>query len=173
MVRVRERRAADLAPLLEVLREQQPLTGYPQTGVELTEDFICRDHELVALVAELDGRVVGHVSVQEAARVHHDATGTTLAAWERGHGRPADELGVISALFVAGSVRGQGIGTLLLDTAAAWCRSRGLGPCLDIVPNRTRALAMYRARGWVTVAEVETWWMQPGSPLVHVMVLPT
>lgn len=171
-VTIRERREEDLPALLDALRGQQPVTGYPQTGFEVTEDFIVRFHELVALVAEVDGAVVGHVSVQEAAHVHHDHTGATLAAWERGHGRPAAELGVISALFISNSVRGRGVGTLLLDTAAAWCRDRGLGPCLDIVPNRSGALAIYRARGWVTVAEVETWWMQPGSPLVHVMVLP-
>lgn len=171
-ITLRERREEDLPALLDALREQQPLTGYPQTGFEVKEDFIVRYFELVCLVAEVDGRPVGHVSIQEAGEVHHDATGRTLAAWERGHGRPASELGVISALFIDNSVRGQGVGTLLLDTAAQWCRDHGLGPCLDIVPNRSGALDMYRARGWVTVDEVETWWMQPGSPLVHVMVLP-
>lgn len=172
-LRLRRRREDDLPALLAILKEQQPHTGYPQSGFEVTEEFIVRHYELVSLVAEAGGEPVGHVSVQEAAHVHHDHTGETLAAWEAGHARPAAELGVISALFIANSVRGRGVGVRLLDAAAEWCTDHGLGPCLDIVPNRSNALDIYRARGWCTVAEVDTWWRQPGSPLVHVMVLGT
>ncbi|HZK06450.1 MAG TPA: GNAT family N-acetyltransferase [Actinomycetaceae bacterium] len=167
---VRERRPEDLPRLLTELIEQQRLTGYPQAAGEATVQFIARDHELAAFVAEVDGVPIGHVLVQSAADLRHDEEGVVLAAWERGHGLPASRLGVIGALFIGNRVRGRGVGTLLLDTATQWCLDHGLGPCLDIVPNRTNALAMYRARGWRTVAETETVWMVPGSPLVHVMV---
>ena len=80
-------------------------------------------------------------------------------------------LGVLSALFVAPEARGHGIGAALLEAGIEWCQREGLAPCLDIVPNRSRALDLYRARGWRTVAEVPTRWIVPGSPLVHVMVL--
>lgn len=98
--------------------------------------------------------------------------GSGVVLRERGHGLPASQLGVISALFISAEVRGRGIGSLLLEAATSWCVTRGFGPCLDIVPNRTQVLEMYRARGWQTVAELPTVWMMPGSPLVHVMVLP-
>src|SRR6476620_4589134 len=60
--RIRARTPDDLPALAEVLAAQQPYSGYPQrwTLPFPAEDFIRRDGEDAAWVADLDAEVVGH-----------------------------------------------------------------------------------------------------------------
>jgi len=63
---IRERREDDLDALVEMLMEQQPTSLYPHRWPLPfpPEDFIRREHELVAYVGLRGERLVGHVCVQ-------------------------------------------------------------------------------------------------------------
>lgn len=106
---IRPRTETDMPALTEVLTAQQPLARYPirwplpfPVG-----EFIWRENDLAGWTAELGGRPVGHVAVQPAD--DEVFTPRLLASlWEQGHGRPAEQLGVMGTLFVDPAARGQG-----------------------------------------------------------------
>lgn len=175
-VHIRERRGSDLPRLIEVLAEQQPSSRYPfRWPLPFpVENFIARDHELAAWVAEVDGQVVGHVCVQSAAGATSGSgwDGDELGAmWSAGHGRPVDELAIVAALFTSLEVRGAGVGGVLLDTAVAWMHDHNLGPCLDVIPKYSNALAVYERRGWRQIGEVRPPWLPDEDSAVVAMVL--
>ena len=164
---VRPREVADVTALGEVLATQRGASRYPLRWPLPfpVEEFVVRPDDLAAWTALLDGRPVGHVSAQRAADE------VVLPLWERGHGRPADRLGVVGTLFVDPGVRGRGLGRLLHDTAVGWLREHDLGPCLDVVPIHAAAQAMYAAAGWREVGRVRPRWLPYGEPDVVAMVL--
>jgi GNAT superfamily N-acetyltransferase len=164
---VRPREASDVAALGEVLALQRGASRYPLRWPLPfpVEEFVVRPDDLAAWTALLDGRPVGHVSAQRAADE------VVLPLWERGHGRPADRLGVVGTLFVDPGVRGRGLGRLLHDTAVGWLRDRDLGPCLDVVPIHAAAQAMYAAAGWREVGRARPRWLPEAEPDVVAMVL--
>ena len=70
----------------------------------VAEEFLVRPGEVAAWVAVDGVAVVGHVSVTEL-------TGGRMAEeWHRATGRPADGLGEVSVLFVAGGRGGSEMG---------------------------------------------------------------
>ena len=160
---VRERDPGDLRALAAVLAAQQPHSGYPQRWPLPipVEDFIARAVEDRAWVAELDGRVVGHVAV---ARVQ---PGPEADLWSAGAGRPPDELRSVSVLFVDHEVQGRGVGRGLLATAVAAIRGAGRTPVLDVVQETPRAVELYRRGGWQVVGEGRPAWL----PAHHLPVL--
>jgi GNAT superfamily N-acetyltransferase len=164
---VRPREAADVTELGELLAAQRDASRYPLRWPLPfpVEEFVVRADDLAGWTALLDGRPVGHVSAQRAA----DEVVRPL--WEQGHGRPADQLGVLGTLFVDPGVRGRGLGRLLHDTALGWLRDHDLGPCLDVVPIHAAAQAMYAAAGWREVGRVRPRWLPDGEPDVVAMVL--
>jgi GNAT superfamily N-acetyltransferase len=163
---IRPRTSDDVPLLAEVLAEQRAATQYPVMWplVVPVESFIVREGELAAWVAELEGRVVGHVAVSdpgaELAPLWAPATG----------GAP---LGELSVLFVGSTARGTGVGGLLLDTAVAWIRAHGLAPVLDVAEVNDRALAVYRHRGWQEVARTRLSWLPEDSGDLILMALPS
>jgi GNAT superfamily N-acetyltransferase len=66
------------------------------------------EHEVKALVAELDGRVVG--------LAHYQPTARTLGG---------NEVGYLGDLFTDPEVRGRGVGRALIDATLEVCRERG------------------------------------------------
>jgi GNAT superfamily N-acetyltransferase len=160
------RRTPDDVPLLAaVLAEQRDETQYPvMWPLDVSvESFLVRRGELAAWVAELDGRVVGHVAVgvpgDELAQLWAPATGGSA-------------LGEVCVLFVGAATRGTGVGGLLLDTAVAWILDRGLAPVLDVAEVNDRALAVYRHRGWQEVARTRLSWLPEESGDLVLMTLP-
>ena len=168
---VRPRTESDLPALVEVLAAQREEARYPLRWPLPfpTEDFIRRTSDLEAWVAEVDGRVVGHVAVQGVDDVF--SPGDLGLAWSAGHGRPVAELGIMGTLFVDPAVRGRGVGRALPDESVGWLRSRGLAPCLDVVPVHAAALVMYERLGWTEVARVRPPWLPDAEPDVVAMVL--
>lgn len=173
---IRRRRDADLGVLAAVLAEQQPASGYPYRWPLpfAVERFLVRDYEEAAWVAQVADPaapsgpvdpVVGHVMVGsvedmgEVAETFREATGCPDPA-------------IVSVLFTATSVRGQGIGGRLLDTATEWARQRGRVPVLDVIPLHASAMAVYRHRGWVEVGRTRFDWLPDGEPDVLLMALP-
>lgn len=174
---IRPRRPEDLPSLIEALGAQQPTSRYPFTWPLPfpAEQFIARDHELAAWVAEVDGTPVGHVSVQsvEGATGPDGQDGAELRAlWTDAHGRSAAELAIVSALFLAPGQSGQGLGGRLLATAVEWISRAGLGACLDVLPKYSDALTFYERRGWVRVGQVRPPWLPDDEVDVIAMVLP-
>ncbi|WP_309649123.1 GNAT family N-acetyltransferase [Nocardioides sp.] len=161
---VRERRDTDLARLVELLAEQQAVSSYPVRWPLPfpAEQFLVRRHDRRAWVAELDGAVVGHVSVGDPEELVPRFTEATGAA----------AFGMVSALFTGLAARGRGVGSLLLDTAVAWVRARGEVPVLDVVPVHEPAVRLYRDRGWVEVGSDRFAWMSEDVPDVLLMALP-
>lgn len=167
-VTIRTRTHADLPALIEVLGAQQPSSGYPHRWPLPfpVEEFVVRPAEERAWVAEAGDRVVGHVSV---TTVPDDAHG---ALWSAGAGRPVTELGCVSVLFVHPDVQGGGVGGRLLDTAAAWIRSTGRTPVLDVSERDGVAHAVYLRKGWEIVGEARFDWQPADALPARLMMLP-
>lgn len=165
---VRERTDADLPDLVAALAAQQPASGYPHRwplpfGVE---EFVVRDGEEAAWVADVGGRAVGHVSVTAVADDEHGAL------WSAGAGRPVAELACVSVLFVHPDAQGRGVGGRLLDHAADWIRGTGRTPVLDVDDRDGVAHAVYLRKGWRIVAEARFHWQRADAPPARLMVLP-
>ncbi len=140
------------------------------------EDFIARAGEVAAFtaVALRDGKPapVGHVS---ACRVELDDSSfegdEITRLWMAGHGRAVQELGTVSALFLAPEAQHRGVGSRLLAAAVAALRAAGLAPCLDFTPSNSSAEVLYRARGWRVVGGARPHWLPATWPDVQAMVL--
>ncbi len=169
---VRVRVEADLPALVSVLEAQRVESRYPLRWPLPfpPEEFVWRSSDLTGWVAEVDGRVVGHVAVQAADDVF--TPGGLGEAWSAGHDRPVHELGILGTLFVDPSTRGRGVGRALHDVAVEWLRAQGLAPCLDVVPVHAAALVMYERLGWREVTRIRPPWLPDDEPDVVVMVLP-
>jgi len=165
---LRDRRPGDLPALVDVLAAQQPASGYPHRWPLPfpVEEFLVRPDEERAWVAELDGAVVGHVSV---TTVPDDRYG---AIWSAGAGRPVDELGCVSVLFVGPQAQGRGVGGALLDVAVAYLRAQDRTPVLDVDDRDGVAHAVYLHRGWRVVGEARFDWQRVGAPPARMLVLP-
>jgi GNAT superfamily N-acetyltransferase len=157
---VRPRTPADLPRLAAVLAAQQPTSRYPLRWPLPfpVEEFLVREGQEAAWVAEHDGRVVGHVAVGRPRPAE-------AAGFEAAAGTAA--LACVAVLFVYAGLRGLGVGGRLLDTAVAWAAERELLPVLDVVPAHGPAVAFYRRRGWRQVGTLQPDWLpDPREPLL-------
>ncbi|MBD8870446.1 GNAT family N-acetyltransferase [Nocardioides sp. MJB4] len=152
--------------LVRLLGEQQPSSGYPVRWPLPfpVEEFLVRDDEERAWVAEVDGRVVGHAAVGQVRdlgvrEVLRGATGGVGVA-------------AISVLFVAVDLVGRGVGGRLLDEAVAFIRGTGRLPVLDVVRTHGTAVEVYRHRGWQVVGEARPAWLPADREPVLLMALP-
>ncbi len=121
---VRSRRAEDADALVAALAQVHERDAYPVRASRVTQDWLY-DGSDVAWVAQLDGRVVGHVAL---VRVD--------AAWE------------LTRYFVAVDARGSGAGRALLDVAEAWADADGVPMRLVVMQHNRDAQAVYVRRGW-------------------------
>ena len=167
-VSIRPRRPEDLPVLAEVLAAQRPHSDYPQRWPlpMPVEEFLARDAELAAWVAEIDGVVVGHVA---AAAVQ---PGDLAAVWSAGTGLSLVDLAEVSVLFVDHAAWGTGVGGILLRTAVEHIRGEGLRPVLDVVQETENAVRLYERRGWVVVGEARPPWLPDTHRPVLLMTLP-
>lgn len=129
---------------------------------------------MAAWTAEVDGRPVGHVCRTPPAAGFPDADALNEAC-ASAHGCRTDQLGWVSSLFVDASLRGHGVGRLLLDTVVADLRAAGLRPCLEVLPVHPAALSLYRRAGWTAVLTLRPAWLREAAgdqgPDVVVMTL--
>lgn len=173
---IRPRRTSDVPDLAAALLEQQSASGYPHRNPlpYPAEQFLQRPGITQAWVAEVDGRVAGHVAVSVPAdpRTLGSGDAAVVRAWMAAHGCRHDELGEVAIFFTATAVRGTGAGAALLATAVGSLRERGLAPCLDVVPTSTGAMRLYRRTGWQEVGRVRPGWLADDAPDVIAMVLP-
>ena len=167
-VTIRPRTADDVPALVGILEAQQSGTGYPVRWPLPfpVEDFLVRPTELAAWVAAKGDAVLGHVAVTDVA------PGWDADGWTSGTGLPASDLAAVSVLFVDPSAEGRGVGSTLLGTAVAHCRSTGRVPVLDVVSESTRAVALYRRHGWQVVGRVRPPWLPDDRDPLLLMALP-
>jgi ribosomal protein S18 acetylase RimI-like enzyme len=108
--------------------------GYPTSDAALTERLsaIASSSEDAVLVAEEDGKILGLVSVHSFEMIH----------------RPG-RLGRVTALVVAASARGRGVGTELLGAAENHLRAKGCVK-LEVTSGELRSSAhdFYAANGY-------------------------
>ena len=149
---VRHRTGRDLDDCVRVLAEVHEHDGYPVNWPDRPAGRLTQPSLLAAWVAELDGRVVGHVGLSRS-----DAGDAAPEPWSARTGLSADATAVVNRLF-APRARGRGIGALLMARAVGEARDRGLHPVLDVVASDTAAAALYERLGRQLPAPVEPRW---------------
>ena len=129
---VREATEADVEAMLDVYEAvaaegrwiggEQPVDRARRRAGRLTR---MRTGEHLALVAEVDGRIVGELGVEIV------------------HGRGDLGMEIIS------DYRGTGIGSALMTRAIEWARAQGLAKLsLEVWPHNARAIALYEKFGF-------------------------
>ncbi|MFC8359453.1 GNAT family N-acetyltransferase [Streptomyces griseorubiginosus] len=151
--RVRARTDDDVEACLRVLEEVHRIDGYPVNWPARPGDWLSQPARLGAWVAELDGRLVGHVGLSRSAE---DDMAPGL--WSERHGTSREPAAVVGRLFVAPWARGHGIGALPMARVTEEARHRGLHPVLDVVASDAAAAALYERLGWTRLATVERRW---------------
>lgn len=134
-VKVREARPQDwpaVAVLLAELGRPEALGSDEEPTLrDVYEAYLTRP-DAAALVAEVDGRVVGFVDLEFRTRLNF----STPQAW-------------IPDLIVSEAERSRGAGASLLAAAEELARERGCwGISLESATWRTRAHAFYLREGW-------------------------
>ncbi|MFQ6147416.1 GNAT family N-acetyltransferase [Streptomyces seoulensis] len=150
---VRSRAERDVGACVEVLARVHEDSGYPVNWPERPADWLAQPGALGAWVAELDGRIVGHVVLCRAG-----AGDVAPGLWSARAGRGADATAVVGRLFVAPSARGRGAGASLMARAVAHARAHELHPVLDVAATDTAAVALYERLGWRSLGTVPQWW---------------
>ncbi|AZM54213.1 GNAT family N-acetyltransferase [Streptomyces sp. WAC 01529] len=154
VLRVRERAGErDLEACVGVLVQVHKVDGYPVNWPALPADWLSGAATLGAWVAEVDGRIVGHVGLARSG-----AGDVAPGLWSERAGVGVEAAAVVSRLFVAPDARGHGIGALLMGRAVREARARGLHPVLDVVSSDASAAALYERLGWQLLAVVEQEW---------------
>lgn len=125
-----DRYHAKLMPAIfqTLARDPRPDTYY--------HDWIRHPENGCCLVAEEDGRVIGFLTVRQSSPPH-------FPVYRSG------DFAVIEDAAVKEAERGRGVGSQLLDAAAAWATARGLPQIQLMVWSDNRAAAeFYRRRGF-------------------------
>lgn len=159
---VRDRTDGDLAPCVRILAEVHRRDGYPVDWPERPEAWLSPSASLGAWVAELDGRIAGHVGLARGGKGD-----LAPGLWGERAGADAESAAVVGRLFVAPGARGCGIGALLIDRAVGEARGHGLHPVLDVVASDTAAAALYERLGWERMATVAQLWGPTRTVTVH------
>ncbi|MFE2507532.1 GNAT family N-acetyltransferase [Streptomyces naganishii] len=159
---VRHRADGDLAECVRVLARVHEHSGYPVNWPDRPGEWLTPAALLGAWVAELEGRVVGHVALCRGG-----ASDLAPGVWSARTGADARATAVVGRLFVDPSARGHGIGALLMEAAAEGARDRSLHPVLDVVATDTAARALYERLGWQLLTTVRQRWGPEQLVTVH------
>ncbi|NEC09701.1 GNAT family N-acetyltransferase [Streptomyces sp. SID7909] len=142
-VLVRLREDADLGAAAAVLAGVHESDGYPVEGVAEPEAWLSPEGLLAAWVAELDGRVVGHVAVN---RARHGEDVARL--WGERGGAGDAEVAVLARFFVGRDARGASAGARLMGAAEGYARAHGLPLVLEVLTKDAAAIRLYERLGW-------------------------
>ncbi|PJM95492.1 GNAT family N-acetyltransferase [Streptomyces sp. CB01373] len=147
---------------MRVLAEVHQCNGYPVNWPDQPDEWLSHASLLGAWVAELGGRLVGHVSLSREGEGD-----LAPGLWGERNGTSTALAAVVNRLFVAPQARGHGIGALLIGQAVEEARHRGLHPVLDVVASDTSAAALYERLGWQLMATVEQRWSPSQLVAIH------
>ena len=149
-VSVRRRQQADLPEAGAALVEVHRSDGYPVEGVDDPTAWLLSPHQIAAWVAELDGRIVGHVALSEPQP--NDAA---AAVWTTHAENPADHIAVLGRLFVHPQARGHALGEQLARTATDYAHEHGLRLVLDVMTKDAAAIRLYERLGWQRIGTTQ------------------
>lgn len=160
-----------MAALEVLLGKQQPQSEYPIVWPLPfpNRDFIIRGNELRGWVAELDGEVVGHISVTGVNEVQ--GGDKMSAGWEDAHGVANEHLRQIAVFFTDLERSGCGIGHHLFATACEFALEDGY-PVLDVVCDHPGPVNFYLKRGWKITGQQKAPWDPRQVTEVYLMILP-
>ncbi|MGW3104764.1 GNAT family N-acetyltransferase [Streptomyces sp. NPDC001100] len=153
---------------MRILAEVHAHDGYPVNWPDRPGEWLTHGPSLGAWVAELEGRLVGHVCLAPAGE---DDLAPVL--WGERTGVPSGTTAVVGRLFVAPEARGHRIGALLIGRAVREARRHGLHPVLDVVTTDTAAAALYERLGWELLATVEQRWSPQQTVAVSCYAAPS
>ncbi|MEV6110461.1 GNAT family N-acetyltransferase [Streptomyces sp. NPDC051940] len=161
-IAIRPRTEDDIETCVRVLMDVHRQDGYPVNWPDRPEEWLSSGSPLGVWVAELAGRVVGHVALARSG-----AGDVAPGLWSERTGKSASLTAVVGRLFVGPAARGHGAGALLIGRAVEEARRRGLHPVLDVVASDTAAAALYERLGWERLATVEQRWGPAQVVAVH------
>ncbi|MEU6554227.1 GNAT family N-acetyltransferase [Streptomyces sp. NPDC046915] len=153
---------------MRVLAEVHRRDGYPVNWPDQPAEWLSSGALLGSWVAELEGRVVGHVSLSQGG---DGDLAPTL--WSQRTGATRGATAVVGRLFVAPQARGHRIGAQLIGQAVEEAQQRGLHPVLDVVACGTAAAALYERLGWELMATVEQQWSPCQKVAIHCYAAPS
>lgn len=165
---VRQRADGDVEECVQVLAEVHQLDGYPVNWPDQPGEWLSSGPPLRSWVAELEGRLVGHVSLSQGG----DGDLAPIL-WSERNGAAPGMTAVVGRLFVAPQARGHRIGALLIGQAVAEARRRGLHPVLDVVASDTAAVALYERLDWKLMATVEQQWSPQQTVTIRCYAAPS
>ena len=142
-VRIRGRRSHDLAAAARLLGLVVAEGQYPLPRPESRRAWLTGPGIQDAWIAERDGELLGHIAL---SRVGLDAV--SAMRWREVTGRATADLAGVSRFFVRSRVRGQGIGTSLLQAAVTEARARGLVPVAEMMSASRDGIRLYEKQGW-------------------------
>ena len=141
---IRRRRPRDLGACARVLRVVYSEGQYPVYWPDAPRTWLNDEDVIDAWIAERHREILGHIAISKVG-----LDGLSALRWREVTGHEPSELAGVSRLFVRPRVRGQGIGSALLDVAVAEIRARGLIPVLEVVSASRDAIRLYEDRGWL------------------------
>lgn len=164
---VRIRVESDLDECAQVLAAVHKADGYPVNWPDHPVGWLSQPSLLAAWVAEVDGRILGHVGLSRS-----EPGDAAPGLWSRREGLSVEVTAVVSRLFVAPAARGQGIGARLMEQAVREARERDLHPVLDVVASDIAAAALYERLGWSFLAAVDQQWSPTETVTVRCYAAP-
>ncbi|WPG99760.1 putative GNAT domain, acyl-CoA N-acyltransferase [Acrodontium crateriforme] len=135
---IRRRTDADLDACIQLLAAVNAKDGYPVEGISGGKAFLGPGP---AWVAEMEGRIIGHVGIKQASM-----DDVSVALWWKLH--PGDRVAVLGRLMVHPGVRGAGIASKLIEAGTLWARDNQRRLVLFGLPHNTGALQLYQKLGW-------------------------
>ena len=144
---IRRRRPQDLGACARLLRVVFSGGQYPVYWPDAPRAWLDDEDVIDAWIIEHQREILGHIAISNMG-----LDPVSALRWREDTGHAPSELAGVSRLFVRPRVRGQGIGTALLDVAVAEIRARGLVPVLDVVSASNDAIKLYEDRGWRLLA---------------------
>jgi GNAT superfamily N-acetyltransferase len=147
---VRVRTEADLDGCIRLAKRVHETDGYPVYFPDGLGPFISSPDAIASWVVEERGEIVGHVAL------HRRSTDPVMAMATDALGQPCERIGVVARLLVDPELRREGLGRLLLNTAAQHALGRNLWPILDVITKHTAAIRLYESCGWVRAGQVTT-----------------
>lgn len=147
---IRERTTADLPGAAAALVEVHRTDGYPVEGVDDPAAWLDGATVRHAWIAELHGRIVGHVSISEP-----QSDDAAAQMWTSTPDGASDAVAVLGRLFVVSEARRQAAGEQLMRAAQDYAREHDLRLVLDVMTKDAAAIKLYERLGWRRIGQTE------------------
>lgn len=146
---IRERTPADLPAAGAALVAVHSTDGYPVEGVADPEAWLTSPSQINAWVAEVDGRIVGHVAIG-----HPQAGDAAALTWQANTEGDSD-VAVLGRLFVLADARGSALGERLMAAAIEDAAHHGQRLVLDVMAKDAAAIKLYERTGWQRIGSTQ------------------